>query len=68
MDKIFTKRLHLKEYTATRLTDEFPQKNRTKRGVDKQLKSCETQAQLTAGQAVAYLAKTSRQLMIGFFS
>ena len=38
-DKIFIKKsLHLKGYTAKRLTDEFPDKSRTKRGVNKPLK------------------------------
>jgi len=47
-------RLYLNGYTAKRLTGEFPQKSWTKRGVNKQLKSCETltQAQLTNGHAV----------------
>ena len=45
------KTLYLKEYTAKRLTDEFPQKSWTKRVVNNLLKSCGTQAQLTGGQA-----------------
>jgi len=37
-DKIFIKSLYLKGYTAKRLTDEFPEKSWTKRGVNKLLK------------------------------
>jgi len=36
--KILIKSLHLKEYTAKRITDEFPQKSWTKRGVNKLFK------------------------------
>ena len=32
---LIKKSLNLKEYTAKRLTDEFPEKRRTKRGVNK---------------------------------
>jgi len=46
----------LKEYTEKRLTDEFPEKSWTKHGVNKLLKICKTQAQLTGGQAAASLA------------
>jgi len=38
MDEILTKSLYLKGHTAKTLTDEFPQKIWTKRGVNKQLK------------------------------
>ena len=34
-DKILIKSLYLKGYTANRVTDEFPGKNWTKRGVNK---------------------------------
>jgi len=34
-DKILIKSLYLKGYTAKRLTDEFPEKSWTKRGVNK---------------------------------
>jgi len=37
-DKILIKSLYLKGYTAKRLTDEFPEKCWTKRGVNKLLK------------------------------
>jgi len=37
-DKILTKTLYWKGYTAKRLTDEFPEKSRTKHGVNKLLK------------------------------
>jgi len=37
-DKIVIKGLHLKGYTAKRLTDEFPEKSWTKLGVNKLLK------------------------------
>jgi len=37
-DKIFTQRLYLKGYAAKRLTDEFPEKSWTKRGVNKLFK------------------------------
>jgi len=53
-DCIFEKKL--KWYTAKRLTDEFPEKSWTKHSVNKLLKSCGMQAQLTGGQAVAYQA------------
>jgi len=36
--KILIKGLYLKEYTAKRLTDEFPEKSWTKRGVNKLFK------------------------------
>ena len=36
-DKILIKSLYLKGYTAKRLTDEFPEKSWTKRGVNKLL-------------------------------
>jgi len=32
-DKVLIKSLYLKGYTVNRLTDEFPEKNWTKRGV-----------------------------------
>ena len=67
-DRILIKDLHLKGYTAKRLTDKFPEKSWTKRGVNKLLKKL-TQAQLTGGQSVAdhavpAMKKTLRQLMI----
>ena len=37
-DKILTKSLYFKGYTARMLTDEFPEKSWTKRGVNKLLK------------------------------
>ena len=37
-DRILIKSLHLKGYTAKRLTDKFPEKSWTKRGVNKLLK------------------------------
>ena len=37
-DKILIKSLYLKEYTAKRLTHEFPEKSWTKRGVNKLFK------------------------------
>ena len=37
-DKVLTKSLHLKEYAAKRLTDEFLEKSWTKSGVNKLLK------------------------------
>jgi len=38
-DKILIKGLHLKGYTARRLTDEFPEKHWTKRDVNKLFKT-----------------------------
>ena len=38
-DKILIKSFYLKGYTAKRLTDEFPEKRWTKRGVNKLLKT-----------------------------
>jgi len=38
-DKISIKSLYLKKHTAKRLTDEFPEKSGTKRGVNKLLKN-----------------------------
>jgi len=52
-DKILMKSLYLNGYTAKRLTGEFPEKRWTKCGVNKLLKSCGTQAQLTGGQSAA---------------
>jgi len=46
----------LKEYTANTMTDEFHKKSWTKHGLNKLLKCCGTQAQLTGGQAAADLA------------
>jgi len=37
-DKILVKSLYLKEYTTKRLTDNFPEKSWTKRGVNNLLK------------------------------
>ena len=37
-DKILIKSLYLKEYTAQKLTDEFPEKSWTKHGVNKLFK------------------------------
>jgi len=37
-DKILIKSLYLKKYTAKGLTDEFPEKSWTKRGISKLLK------------------------------
>jgi len=37
-DKTLIKSLYLKEYTAKRLTDEFPERSWTKHGVNKLLK------------------------------
>ena len=49
-DKILIRSLYLKGYTANRLTYEFSEKRWTKRGVNKRLKRCGTQAQFTGGQ------------------
>ena len=43
-DKILTKSLYLKGYTAKRLTDEFPEKSWTKCGVNKLLKKFDIRA------------------------
>jgi len=55
------KSLYLKGYTAKTLTNEFPEKSRTKRGVNKLLKSCGTQAQC---KAVIGLATFSTRIVI----
>ena len=52
---LIKKRLYLKGYTAKRLTDEFPEKRWTKHVVNKLLKRCGTQAQLTSGQKFKFL-------------
>ena len=49
-DKILIESLYLKGYTAKRLSDKFPEKRWTKHGVNKLLKRCGTQTQLTGGQ------------------
>ena len=49
------KSLYLKEYTAKRLTDEFPEKCWAKHGANKLLKRCGTRAQLTGGQKFEFL-------------
>ena len=54
-DKILLRSLYLKGYTAKRLTDEFPEKRWTKRGVSKLLNRCGTQAQFTGGQKFEFL-------------
>ena len=54
-DNVLIKSLYLKGYTAKRLTDEFPEKRWTKRGVNKLLKRYRTQAQLTSGQKFEFL-------------
>ena len=50
-DKILLKSLYLKVYTTKRLTDEFPEKRRTKQKLFKTL----TQAQFTGGQKFEFL-------------
>ena len=57
----------MKEYTAKRLTDVFPEKSWTKRGVNKLFKSCGTQAQLTGGKAVANRVVPALKKTLGFF-
>jgi len=54
-DRILIKSLYLKGYTAKRLTDEFPEERWTKHGVNKLLKRCVTQTQLTGGQKFEFL-------------
>ena len=54
-DKILIRSLHLKGYTAKRLTDKFSEKRWTKRGVNKLLKRCGTQAQFTGGPKFEFL-------------
>ena len=49
------RRLILKRYTAKRLADEFPEQPWTKHGVNKLLKRCGTQTQLTGGQKFEFL-------------
>jgi len=66
-DKILIKSLYLKQYTAKTLTDEFPDKSWTKRGVNKLFKNCGTQAQLTGGKAVADRAVPALKKMLRFF-
>ena len=57
--RFWKKSLYLKRYTANRLTDEFSEKSWTKHDVNKLLKSCGTQAQLTEPQN-----STTQQLAI----
>ena len=55
-DKILIKKsLYLKGYTTKKLTDEFPEKRWTRRGVNKLLKRCGTQVQFTGGQKFKFL-------------
>jgi len=68
-NRIWIKRsLHLKGYTAKRLTDKFPEESWTKRAVNKLLKLRDTgtvdRRQSAADRAVPALKKTLRQLMI----
>jgi len=49
------------------LTDEFPEKSLTERGVNKLFKSCGTQAQLTGGQAAADRVVPTPKKMLSFF-
>jgi len=58
-DKILTKSLYLKGYTANRLTDEFPEKRCSK--------CCGTQAQLTGSQAAADRAVHALKKTLSFF-
>ena len=53
-DKILIKSLYLKGYTGKRLADEFPEKRWIKRGVNKLLKRCGTQAQFTGRQKFVF--------------
>ena len=53
-DTILIKSLYLKGYTAKRLADEFPEKPWTKHGVNKLLKRCGTQTQLTGGRNLKF--------------
>jgi len=62
--KILIKSLYL---TAKRLTDEFPKKSWTKLGVNKLFKSCNIQAQLRGGQAVADHAVPALKKTLSFF-
>ena len=67
-DKILIKSLYLKDYTAKRLTDEFPEKSWTQSMVLISCsKSCETQAQWTGGQAVADRAVRALKKTLRFF-
>ena len=54
-DKILIRSLYLKGYTANRLTYEFPEKRWTKRGVNRLLKRCGTEAQFTGGHKFEFL-------------
>ena len=60
--------MRLKGYTAKRLTDKFPEKSWTKRGVKKLFKKLRgIHALLTGGQAVADHAVTALKKMLNFF-
>jgi len=62
------KSLYLKGYTVKRLTEEFPEKSWTKRGVNKLFKTFHViQAQLTGGQEVKDRAVTALKKMLNFF-
>jgi len=59
------KTLHLKGYTAKRLTDEFSEKSWTNRGVNKPLKKLHDTGNLAAAdRAVPAMQKMLIQLMI----
>jgi len=61
------KSLHLKGYTAKRLTDEFPRKAGQSMMLISCWKSCGTQAQLTGGQAEADHAEPALKKTLSFF-
>jgi len=65
-DKILIKSLYLKQYTAKRLTDEFPRKAGQSVVLISCSKSYGTQAKLTGGQAVADRAVPALKKTLSF--
>jgi len=66
-DKTLIKSLYLKGYTARRLTDEFPEKSWTKRGVNNLFKKLRDTGTVNSVQAVADRAVPALKKTLNFF-
>ena len=66
-DKILVKSLYLKGYTAKRLTDEFPEKNWTKRGVNQLFKKLRDTGTVNRRPGMADRAVPALKKTLSFF-